>query len=150
MRPCPRDESRHAFPMHGQSQYDKKISMAESSRSRQAYKVLLVDDNDDLLELTADLLCAYGFDVITAPSAEDAIEVLRWRNDIDILLSDIVMRGMSGLQLGYKARELLPNLRVILVSGYPNPALEAGHGYLSDFDFLKKPYKIQEIFSLLV
>jgi DNA-binding NtrC family response regulator len=59
------------------------------------------------------------------------------------------MSGMSGIQLGYEARRLIPNLKVILVSGYPKPAMVAGHGDIQDFDFLRKPYRIAEVIKLL-
>ncbi|WP_192804918.1 response regulator [Noviherbaspirillum aerium] len=114
----------------------------------QAHRLLLVDDDPDLLEITFELLSAYGFDVTAASSAEAALAILQDRNDFEILLSDVVMPGMSGLQLAYKARELHPQLKIILVSGYPNPAIESGHGYLGDFEFLEKPYRVDDILRL--
>lgn len=113
-----------------------------------AHRLLLVDDDPDLLEITFELLTAYGFDVVKASSAEAALAILQDRADIEILLSDVVMPGMSGLQLAYKARELNPGLKIILVSGYPNPAIESGHGYLGDFEFLEKPYRVDDILRL--
>ncbi|WP_194722230.1 response regulator [Noviherbaspirillum malthae] len=110
--------------------------------------MLLVDDDPDLLEITFDLLTAYGFDVVKASSAEAALAMLQKGAHFDILLSDVVMPGMSGLQLAYKARELNPRLKIILVSGYPNPAIESGHGYLGDFEFLEKPYRVDDILRL--
>lgn len=119
-----------------------------SSSGLQAQRLLLVDDEPDLLEITFELLTAYGFDVVRAASAEAALNVLQERADIEILLTDVVMPGMSGLQLAYKARELNPQLKIILVSGYPNPAIESGHGYLGDFEFLEKPYRVEDILKL--
>lgn len=114
----------------------------------QAHRLLLVDDDPDLLEITFELLTAYGFDVISAASAEAALGILQKSQDIEILLSDVVMPGMSGLQLAYKARELHPQLKIILVSGYPNPAIDSGHGYLGDFEFLEKPYRVEQVLRL--
>ncbi len=118
------------------------------SSELQAHRLLLVDDDPDLLEITFDLLTAYGFDVVKASSAEAALAMLQKGAHFDILLSDVVMPGMSGLQLAYKARELNPRLKIILVSGYPNPAIESGHGYLGDFEFLEKPYRVDDILRL--
>lgn len=123
-------------------------SRADCSPRLQAHRILLVDDDLDLLEITSELLAAYGFDVVQAASANAALEILQQCADIEILLSDVVMPGMSGLQLAYKARELNPRLKIILVSGYPNPAIESGHGYLSDFEFLEKPYRVEEVLRL--
>lgn len=118
------------------------------SRGLQSPRLLLVDDDPDLLEITYDLLTAYGFEVTKSSSADAALAILHDCADIDILLSDVVMPGMSGLQLAYKARELNPRLRIILVSGYPNPAIDSGHGYLGDFEFLEKPYRVDDILKL--
>lgn len=123
-------------------------SRADCSPKLQAHRLLLVDDDLDLLEITSELLAAYGFDVVQATSAKAALEILQQGAAIEILLSDVVMPGMSGLQLAYKARELNPRLKIILVSGYPNPAIESGHGYLSDFEFLEKPYRVEDILRL--
>jgi len=54
-----------------------------------------------------------------------------------VLYTDVVMPGMDGIRLGYEARKLIPKIKVILVSGYSNPAARAGHGSLYDFGFLR-------------
>jgi len=118
------------------------------SAELQAHRLLLVDDDPDLLEITFELLTAYGFDVTRANSAEAALAMLQDGAHFDILLSDVVMPGMSGLQLAYKAREINSRLKIILVSGYPNPAIDSGHGYLGDFEFLEKPYRVDDILKL--
>ena len=113
------------------------------------YKALLVDDNQDLLDLAAVLFRQLGFEVHTAASAEDALDLLAGSAKFDVLFTDVVMPGISGIQLGHEARRLNPDIKVILVSGYPQKAISAGHGTVHDFRFLNKPYRVDDIVRLL-
>ncbi|GIZ53707.1 response regulator [Noviherbaspirillum aridicola] len=112
-------------------------------------KVLLVDDNVDLLEMAEALLQDIGFEVITAESGEEALRILTSQTDISAMLTDVVMPGMSGIELGTEARKILPGLKIVLVSGYPNSADEDGKRDVHEFEFLKKPYRITEVLRVL-
>jgi YesN/AraC family two-component response regulator len=85
-----------------------------------------------------------GFHVITATSGRQALDILTRTHDIHLLFSDVVMPGLSGIELGLKAQELSPHTRVILASGYTTPA-----GNLKGFEFLQKPYRIADILKKL-
>jgi two-component system NtrC family sensor kinase len=75
--------------------------------------------------------------VVKANSAELAMEALNKRHDIDLVLSDIVMPGMSGLELGRLVRQHHPGIPVILASGYSEKAAAAtAEGFL----LIRKPY----------
>src|SRR5207248_3017929 len=80
--------------------------------------VLLVEDHPDVSIVAADYLEQSGCEVLLANSAEAAIDVLNKRHGIELVLSDIVMPGMSGLELGRLVREYHPEMPVILGSGY--------------------------------
>ncbi|MBL0426597.1 hybrid sensor histidine kinase/response regulator [Ramlibacter alkalitolerans] len=112
-------------------------------------KVLIVDDQPDVLEVTSELFRTLGFEVFSANSGEDAVEVLRRTPDIRLLLSDVVMPGMSGIQLGHKAQEIVPHIKVILASGYATPALNRDEGSLEGFQFLPKPYRMGDLVKKL-
>lgn len=109
--------------------------------------VLLVDDNPDLLEIASTLFEFHGCNVLTARTGDEAFDIIRQRDDIDVLFSDVVMPGMNGLELGRLTRELRPEVRIILVSGYV--ANVGGLEHLLDFDFLLKPYRFSDIRRLL-
>jgi two-component system, NtrC family, sensor kinase len=99
--------------------------------------VLLVEDHPDVSAVAADYLEQYGCKVLLADSAEAAIKVLNDRRDIDLVLSDIVMPGMSGLELGRLVREHHAEIGVILASGYSDKAAVATE---EGFTIIRKPY----------
>jgi DNA-binding NtrC family response regulator len=110
-------------------------------------KVLVVDDEIDLADMAAALLSAHGLEVAVAYSAHDAIRLLGSDEGIDAVFSDIVMPGMTGLQLADVVGEMYPKVKVVLASGYALPSLLAGHErrYL----YATKPYRIDTILRLL-
>ncbi|RZF26625.1 PAS domain-containing sensor histidine kinase [Paraburkholderia sp. UYCP14C] len=112
--------------------------------------VLVVEDEPDLLEATAELLRSLGYEVLTASNGAEAMDVLSRRDDIGVLFTDVVMpNGINGVQLARSTRELHPEIRIVLASGYALPALKAQHGNLSDFAFINKPYRLADIVRTL-
>ncbi|MFM0572473.1 PAS domain S-box protein [Paraburkholderia caledonica] len=112
--------------------------------------VLVVEDEPDLLDATAALLHSLGYEVLTAGNGSEAMGVLNRRDDIGVLFTDVVMPdGIDGIQLARSTRELRPDVRIVLASGYPLPALRAQHGNLSDFAFIHKPYRLADLVRTL-
>jgi PAS domain S-box-containing protein len=122
---------------------------AEQPAEGASEKVLVVDDQPEVLEITSELFRTLGFEVLCANSGEDALQVLTRTPDLQLMFSDVVMPGMSGIQLGRKAREMVPGLKVILSSGYANPALGEGGDSLEGFQFLPKPYRMGDLVKKL-
>ncbi|WP_143131293.1 response regulator [Noviherbaspirillum humi] len=110
-------------------------------------KVLLVDDNLDLLELVIDSLNFHGHEVIAARDAEEALERLRSLLDLQVLISDVTMPGMSGIELAHRARQMYPGPRVLLVSGRAD--IVVAQGATEYFDFLPKPYRLADVEAYL-
>ncbi len=93
--------------------------------------ILIVDDNDGDLLLMSMALRAEGYRVLLATSGKEALEVFeKHSKEICLLLTDILMPGMDGVQLVQNVRKLAPQLKVVFTSGYkPNFAAEANeHG----------------------
>jgi PAS domain S-box-containing protein len=108
--------------------------------------VLLVDDEPDVMDAAAELLRSIGYRVITASNGPDALEMLRRRDDIDILFTDVVMpQGMSGIDLARSTQALSPRIKVVLASGYPLPALKNDYADLDQFTFIHKPYRLADL-----
>jgi two-component system NtrC family sensor kinase len=104
--------------------------------------VLLVEDHPDVSAVGSDYVEQCGFKVVCAASAEVAVDILNQRNDIDLVFSDIVMPGMSGLELGRLIREHHPETPVVLASGYSDRAAAA---LAEGFTLLQKPYSLEAL-----
>ena len=112
-------------------------------------KALVVDDEPDVLETLVELFRTMGYEVLSANNAEEALEILKREPDISVLLSDVVMARMDGVTLAREARKLIPDLQVILASGFPRDNLSEQHAELGDFQFLMKPFRMAEVAKLL-
>ena len=116
-----------------------------SAQRSGAEVVLIVEDEPDLMDVAASLFISMGYDVLTAASGQAALAQLAAR-EVDIVFTDVIMpNGMSGIELGNQVRELYPQIKVILASGYPLPALKLRHGDLSQFAFINKPYRLADL-----
>ena len=120
---------------------------ASPAQLPQVRKVLVVDDERDLADMAQALLGAHGLDVVVAYSAHEALRMLESDREIDAVFSDIVLPGMTGLQLADAVTEMYPAVKIVLASGYTLPALlaERERRYL----FASKPYRIDTILKLL-
>ena len=107
--------------------------------------VLLVEDEAPVRSFASRALKLRGYRVIEAESAEDAMVVLtEGAEDVDVLVSDVVMPGMDGPTFARKARDLRPDLRVIFISGYAEDSFQRNLSDM-DFEFLPKPFSLNEL-----
>jgi CheY-like chemotaxis protein len=100
--------------------------------------VLLVEDEDAVRAGVARLLREHHYDVLCAGDAEDAEQRADATGDIRVLLTDVIMPGLSGPALATRLRAKIPGLRVVYMSGYTGDALMV-HG-VSDAEVLVKPF----------
>ncbi|MEO7177716.1 MAG: ATP-binding protein, partial [Allosphingosinicella sp.] len=120
----------------------KPASVAKPPRG---LSVLLVEDNDHVREFAHHLLDELGYRVVSAASAEEALERLE-AGQVDILFSDVVMPGLSGIELARLARQRDPGLPVLLASGYSEEIVGAAG---ADFEIVRKPYDLSGIEAAL-
>lgn len=106
-------------------------------------KVLLVEDDVDVQAMAIEALRHFGYAVLTADEGSAALDILMRDPEIEILFTDVVMpKGMDGVELFRHARELRPDLKVLLTSGYARgqlPTIPEG------CDFIAKPYRVEEL-----
>jgi two-component system cell cycle sensor histidine kinase/response regulator CckA len=101
--------------------------------------VLVVDDERAVRELVSIALTRAGFQVRTAASAEEALDLEASHPSFDLLVTDIILPALTGAQLAQRIRQRSPNTRVLFMSGYAGNAL--GPEDLSGAsDFLPKPF----------
>jgi CheY-like chemotaxis protein len=110
-------------------------------RNRGPLTVLLVEDNDHVRDFARDLLENLDCRVVTASDADEALSVLE-NQPVDVLFSDVVMPGKSGIELARIARKRDPSLPVLLASGYSEEVIGGG---AREFEVLLKPFGAAEI-----
>jgi signal transduction histidine kinase len=103
-------------------------------------RILLVEDNGELREATGGILAAYGYRVTAVESGEAALEAIDRGVALDLVVSDVVMPGLSGKDVLDRIRERRPDLPVLFMSGYTDNVIFR-HGLLTgELDFLEKPF----------
>ncbi len=108
--------------------------------------VLVVEDEDLLRSHVVAELTRLGYRVSQASAAAEALATLRDHDDVDLLLTDVVMPGgMNGRELADEALALRPGLRVIFTSGYTQDAINDNGRLAADVDFLPKPFRRQDL-----
>lgn len=100
--------------------------------------ILMVDDEDLLLTMGQTILSAYGYNVLTANNGQKALEILSDRSKpIDLVITDMVMPGMSGRELAEQVHLLSPQTRILRTSGFVRPSQD------DDSIYLQKPFTSQ-------
>ncbi len=107
-------------------------------------KVLIVDDEKDFVEMFALRLETQGEKVSTAFSGKEALEVLE-KAPIDVVILDIRMPGMDGIDTLKQIKKLYPNIEVILLTGHGSTETAVEGMKLGAFDYLMKPADFEEI-----
>jgi CheY-like chemotaxis protein len=106
--------------------------------------VLVVDDNPGVRATAVDMFRALGFAVYDAYNGADALNLLAVHREISVLFADVRMPGMSGPDLAEQARNIRPDLKVVLTSGYVDgPPVK-------NIPFLRKPYRVSELAALVM
>jgi signal transduction histidine kinase len=108
-------------------------------------RILLVEDNEDLLEATLAMLTTFGYQVLGARNGEEAMRMLQNGEEFELLFSDVVMpKGMNGIELAREAKRLRRDIKVLLTSGYAGAVLER-HQASAEFPIIDKPYRLPEL-----
>ncbi len=103
--------------------------------------ILVVEDGDDLRDVTRRLLVRAGYEVLTAANGYQAVEVAaHHEGHVDLVLTDMIMPFMTGDEVAEQVRELHPGVRVVFMSGYAQPLLAAGGRLAPGHLLLDKPF----------
>jgi two-component system cell cycle sensor histidine kinase/response regulator CckA len=107
--------------------------------------ILVVDDEEDVRDLVREILRTAGFEAIPARHGEEALEILKARPDVDLVLTDVMMPRYDGPTLARRIARDWPDLPVLFMTGYPAETLRA-LGMLPPGDPpIEKPFAIQEL-----
>jgi len=109
-------------------------------------KILLVDDEADLLDIGRAFLQKLGYQTFTARNAADALNFIEEISGIDIMVTDIIMPGeRNGVELVQRVLELRPAIKIIYTSGFPADALAEKNFAVESHVLLNKPYRLAEL-----
>jgi len=119
----------------------------EKSHPLRDFTVLVVEDNPGVLEATTYLInAAFGCSVLTASSCVEALVLIDEGSRVDLILSDVVLPGKDGLTLARMARERVPDLPVVLTTGWEDEIESiVERGYVA----LVKPYRADQLEAVL-
>ena len=109
--------------------------------------ILLVDDEPEVRRVGHRVLAEAGHVVVEAGSVDEALEILDRRDDIDLLLSDVVMPGRSGIELAHEFVSRFPDRPVLLLSGFVRDASRNGRNEAIPFPLLTKPIGGDELLA---
>ena len=107
-------------------------------------KILLVDDDQSILEILADLMAIFGHDYVTAQNGVEAIEKLK-HNFFDIVLTDMIMPDIDGMELLKHIKKNYPNIKVMVVTGYERAFTYTDVIRAGASDFISKPFNTDEL-----
>ncbi|MGA7931116.1 MAG: ATP-binding protein, partial [Candidatus Sulfotelmatobacter sp.] len=120
-------------------------TQAQSNRPRRQ-TVLVVEDDNALRRLMMKVLDGAGFQVVEAKDGEQAVEICKsWAEPIDVVVSDLAMPKLTGLQLKEIVAGLRPTVKFLLISGYAEDVIEDPTILRADTNFLEKPFLPDEL-----
>ena len=121
---------------------------AVSTKSLQGSEtILLVEDEEMVRKLACTILQKNGYKVLEAPNGEEALRIVQGQNGnpIQLMVTDVVMPGMSGCQLADRLERLRPEMKVLYISGYTDNAI-VHHGVLEKgMNYIQKPFTVEEL-----
>lgn len=133
------------LPLMGAADDDAVVAVA--SRARLTGSLLVVEDEPALRTLVSEALRRAGFDVLTAADPAEALECASTQQ-IDLLVSDIVMPGSSGIDLAQELRRRTPDLPVVFMSGYAEDSMLERLAVDSNTAFIAKPFRMAELIQI--
>lgn len=129
--------------VHQQSETPK-----EQPCSRGSETLLLVEDNDQVRDLAFAVLKRQGYKVITAEKGMEAVSLVKTLDEpVHLLVTDVVMPGIDGINLYNRISLICPEVRVLYMSGYPRDVISRHGAVDNGVNFLSKPFSISDLSS---
>ena len=119
---------------------------AQPEKSTGSETILLVEDQAPIREVISAYLMRLGYNVLTAPDGEAALSIAATQQkSIDLVVTDLLMPNMGGLELATRMKELHPETRVLFMSGYPDEAIRCQEGLTEDVEIMQKPFSMKSL-----
>jgi CheY-like chemotaxis protein len=137
------------LPALDHGQLDAPVEEEPPSAAPAKERVLVVEDEPQVLEFVSSQLLSLGYDVTAVSTGTEALTLLEG-DKFDLLFTDLVLpKGLSGVEVARRAREMIPTLRVLLTSGYSEEVFEHHGRPEKDTPLLRKPYRRRELAEML-
>jgi two-component system, cell cycle response regulator CpdR len=107
-------------------------------------RILLAEDDDVMREYLARALTRSGYGVVSVDRGTEAMKLIEAGEEFDLLLTDIVMPEMDGIELAQKVALIAPNLRVMFITGFSAVTLKAGRA-MPNAKILSKPFHLRDL-----
>lgn len=121
-----------------------------SSRALEKKTVLLVEDEEQVRRLLHNIFEGKGFNLLEAENGEEALLIAEYHEgDIDVLVSDIVVAGIDGMELTRRLRQVRPDVGVLLISGYGHNAFDGPGPHEEPTLLLAKPFTSDELLDMV-
>jgi len=114
-----------------------------------AVTILVVDDEEPIRFLCEDLLSSLNYRVLTAPDGEAALEMLATHADVDIVISDLRMPGIDGLEVTRRVRDQYPSVDVVVLTGFATIESAVESMKLGAADFIRKPFNLNTLIAAI-
>jgi len=111
-------------------------------------KILVVDDDAIVIKSCQRILEAEGLEVSSVPSADEALERIR-KDEFDLLLIDVKMPKHDGMFLMREIKKVIPEMPIIVMSGYPTPETISDVLKLGATQFIPKPFRPDELIKII-
>ena len=106
--------------------------------------VLVVDDEPNIIRAITVGLATAGFRVVVAENGAAGLDTfLSMKDEICLVIADVIMPAMGGQEMAAAIREIKPDVKILLTSGYSDPVIKLADKY--DFPFVRKPFLIQDL-----
>jgi PAS domain S-box-containing protein len=134
----------------GEASADAPARGMPAANAASRHRVLVVEDEPPVLQFVTAQLTMLGYDVTAVSTGPDALSLLNGRERFDLLFTDVVLpKGMNGIELSRRAKQVRPDLKVLLTSGYPTEAFEDQGSPQEGTPLLRKPYRRKELAETL-
>lgn len=137
-------------PPQGFRAFDGGADERDSTDAARATRIIVIDDEARIAGTLVEILKGEGFEAVSASTGDSALELARTFKP-DIVLSDVIIPGLNGIEVGIKIGELFPECRIILFSGQAatldllKDARQRGY----DFEILPKPIKPAALLAII-
>jgi PAS domain S-box-containing protein len=133
------------FPLAPEGVTEDAIATKSRSKPEAGETILVVEDEADVRGLVRDILQQLGYGVLEASDGYEALKLVgEHKNDIRVVLTDVIMPLMNGHELAMRLKATRPGIKVLYMSGYTDDVL-AFHGIAPEIEFIEKPFSSDEL-----